>query len=204
MYINEAILSFVLVSVMAPIAIAFRAPENPVAVKPPVLVRTPTKVVVPDLLNHGEDASLSTTISNEKLMEVGKTIASQKFVKARHATERKQWGIDNEDCPSVEYWSDSRIHTFGNTGFLGALHAAMAPLSTKVIDMVAYDGQDVRSLVSCPTLSKLDSVSFQGSTSHYLLHRFSGGPQTFGNCSMQQGQGPRSMLWGGHQHSSVA
>ncbi len=31
-----------------------------------------------------------------------------------------------------EYWSRPDIHTFGNMGFGGALHAAMAPLATKV------------------------------------------------------------------------
>lgn len=31
-----------------------------------------------------------------------------------------------------EYWSRPDIHTFGNMGFGGALHAAMAPFATKV------------------------------------------------------------------------
>ncbi len=31
-----------------------------------------------------------------------------------------------------EYWSRPDIHTFGNVGFGGAVHAAMAPLATKV------------------------------------------------------------------------
>jgi hypothetical protein len=147
-YIRKTLLAFILV--MADFTIAFRAPENPIAVKPLVVVRKPTKAVVPDPPITGVDDSLDTTISKEKLMEVGKTIASQKFVKPRRATQRKKWGVENDESDRFEYWSDRRIHTFGNTGFLGALHAAMAPLSTKVIDMVAYDGQDVRSLVRCP------------------------------------------------------
>ena len=31
-----------------------------------------------------------------------------------------------------EYWARPDIHTFGNMGFGGAVHAAMAPLATKV------------------------------------------------------------------------
>jgi hypothetical protein len=150
MYINNPPLFLMLV--MTRFAMAFRAPENPVVVQPPIVVRKPTKAVVPDVLITGIESSNANTISNEKLLQVGKTMASQKFVKPRHATERKQWGVETDEFDGVEYWSDRRIHTFGNTGFLGALHAAMAPLSTKVIDMVAYDGQDVRSLVCCPIL----------------------------------------------------
>ena len=135
-------------------ATAFRAPENPVDVKVPVLKAPTTKTLpvstvapLPPIVEEDDDV-----ISNERLLQVGKTIAAQRFVKSRHATERKQWGVDkehaDEDLADVEYWFDSRIHTFGNTGFLGALHAAMAPISTKVIDMVAYDGQDVRAQVA--------------------------------------------------------
>lgn len=42
----------------------------------------------------------------------------------------------------------TQIHVFGNTGFLGAVHAAVAPLSTKIIDDAAYNGQDVRKVLS--------------------------------------------------------
>jgi hypothetical protein len=64
----------------------------------------------------------------------------------READSHKKWGVDNEyQC---EYWSDTRIHTLGNVGFMGALHAAMAPISTKMIDILAYDGIDIRQKVS--------------------------------------------------------
>ncbi|KAL7442827.1 hypothetical protein ACHAXH_009535 [Discostella pseudostelligera] len=43
-----------------------------------------------------------------------------------------------------EYWSRPDIHTFGNVGFGGAVHAAMAPIATKIIDVKAYGGVDVR------------------------------------------------------------
>lgn len=41
-----------------------------------------------------------------------------------------------------------KIHTLGNTGFFGAVHAAVGALSTKVIDKVAYKGRDVRTEVA--------------------------------------------------------
>ncbi|KAG7347769.1 methyltransferase type 11 domain containing protein [Nitzschia inconspicua] len=145
MYKNNSL--FALVLLVAPIA-AFRAPENPMVVKQPVVVKDSSRTLITTVPNIVDDATLTTTISQQKLADVGKTIASQRFVKPRHATERKVWGVDNEVDDHGEYWFDSRIHTFGNVGFLGALHAAMAPLSTKVIDVVAYDGKDVRSMVA--------------------------------------------------------
>ena len=45
------------------------------------------------------------------------------------------------------YWYDPRIHNLGNRGLMGGLHAAMAPLATRIIDQVAYDGVDVRASV---------------------------------------------------------
>ena len=40
------------------------------------------------------------------------------------------------------------------TGFGGAVHAAVAPLSTRIIDEAAYEGVDVRKMVGimCLTL----------------------------------------------------
>lgn len=42
------------------------------------------------------------------------------------------------------YWFNSKIHTFGNTGLFGAFHAAMAPFATLLIDEIAYEGENVR------------------------------------------------------------
>lgn len=63
----------------------------------------------------------------------------------RRASERKKWGVDNTN--QEEYWFDARIHTLGNCGFTGAVHAALAPLSTKLIDDIAYSGVDIRKQV---------------------------------------------------------
>ncbi len=44
----------------------------------------------------------------------------------------------------MEYWSRPDIHTFGNVGFGGALHAAMAPIATKVrYDLVTIASSSV-------------------------------------------------------------
>lgn len=73
-----------------------------------------------------------------------------------HATfHRKKWGVDNEYAH--EYWFNSRIHTLGNRGFWGAIHAAVSPIAVKLIDVKAYDGVDVRKKVRAKanTQSKL-------------------------------------------------
>ena len=52
------------------------------------------------------------------------------------------------DPPNYAYWFHPQIHTFGNTGLLGGLHAAVAPLVTLLIDVGAYDGENVRDKIS--------------------------------------------------------
>jgi trans-aconitate methyltransferase len=68
-----------------------------------------------------------------------------------HALEHKKWGTDNDHAE--EYWFDDRIHTLGNAGLGGGLHAALAPLSTKCIDIFAYSGVDIRAQVRVHTCS---------------------------------------------------
>jgi hypothetical protein len=45
---------------------------------------------------------------------------------------------------SEEYWFDHRIHSLGNTGFFGGLHAATAMIASKIIDIKAYGGTNMR------------------------------------------------------------
>jgi hypothetical protein len=59
---------------------------------------------------------------------------------------KKAVGID--DTHEAEYWFDARIHSLGNVGFTGALHAASAAFVSKLIDVNAYNGVDVRQQVS--------------------------------------------------------
>lgn len=46
-------------------------------------------------------------------------------------------GIENP----VPYWDDPRIHNFGNNNWISAV---AAPLATKMIDIAAYDGVNLR------------------------------------------------------------
>lgn len=54
----------------------------------------------------------------------------------------------HQNNTSIDYWERPDIHTLGNTGVGGSLHANVAPLVTKLIDLHAYKGKDVRSIVS--------------------------------------------------------
>ena len=42
------------------------------------------------------------------------------------------------------YPFNPNIHNLGNTGFSGTIHAELAPLFTKMIDIKAYDGRNIR------------------------------------------------------------
>ena len=50
-------------------------------------------------------------------------------------------------CALVPYWKDPRIHNMGNVGLRGGVHAVLAPVATRIIDRVAYGGEDVRETV---------------------------------------------------------
>lgn len=56
------------------------------------------------------------------------------------------------------YWMNSRIHVLGNTGPGGWIHAAIAPLATRVIDQVAHGGVNVRKRVLGQIPSKFRAV----------------------------------------------
>lgn len=61
--------------------------------------------------------------------------------------------------PAPPYWFDPRIHNLGNAGLLGGFHAAIAPLCTFLIDLLAYKGVDARAAVHqtiAPGLSVVD------------------------------------------------
>ncbi len=73
------------------------------------------------------------------------SVPTQPPLHKRHANLHKRWGVDNNPD---DYWFDARIHTFGNTGFLGGFHAFAAPLATWIIDNAAYDGRSVRTEIA--------------------------------------------------------
>jgi len=42
------------------------------------------------------------------------------------------------------YYYDRRIHNLGNIGFPGKIHAESALMSTRVIDIIRYNGVNIR------------------------------------------------------------
>lgn len=128
---------------------AFRAPENSVGLKGLKTSLVVQKPVATPVRTPSDDDLIRNIITLESLEQVGKAVTADGL--ARDASVRKRWEIVVDKAPSDyvdQYWYNPTIHTFGNIGFFGGLHAAMAPLSTRIIDNVAYDGEDVRSTVA--------------------------------------------------------
>lgn len=132
---------FALFVVMAPsTSSAFRPPENPTGLTgiPSVGTKSSTQV-----------APSKNVITPETMQGVIKAATAETH--ARELTLRKRWelGIGTK-APDYEeeYWFNPTIHNFGNIGFLGSIHAVLAPVSTKIIDILAYDGDNIRNRVS--------------------------------------------------------
>ena len=89
-------------------------------------------------------------------------------VAERHASKHNKWGVDKD--AEDEYWFNQKIHTLGNTGFTGAFHAAIAPLSTYMIDALAYKGVNIRHMVR--VLGPLRVVVLRSSTPLISLSAF--------------------------------
>lgn len=83
--------------------------------------------------------------SERPLPSLAMSIKAKYVMPKTNFVPRKILGLD--DNPS-EYWFNNRIHTLGNTGLLGGLHAVLAPFATKLIDDKAYDGVDLRALMA--------------------------------------------------------
>lgn len=56
-----------------------------------------------------------------------------------------------------EWWNNSVIHSFGNTGVGGKFHAHLAPHVTHMIDNKAYDGTNIRREISDHVVSKIQN-----------------------------------------------
>jgi ubiquinone/menaquinone biosynthesis C-methylase UbiE len=67
------------------------------------------------------------------------------------------------------YWFHPQIHTFGNAGPLGALHASVAPLATKLIDVAAYEGENVRDQVARELSTALPFSARKSMNKHDVL-----------------------------------
>lgn len=56
----------------------------------------------------------------------------------------------------MPYWDDPRIHSLGNNNWISAV---AAPIATKIIDLAAYDGIDLRKKILIDSnITKADSV----------------------------------------------
>lgn len=79
-------------------------------------------------------------------LPLSKSISTQEEIPVTRKLQRRRlWGVDDDPA---EYWFHNQIHSFGNIGFFGMFHALMAPIATTIIDNAAYDGQDVRMMIS--------------------------------------------------------
>jgi hypothetical protein len=148
------------------------------------------------------------TISSEVLDEPSKHLKSERTRGSKHLKSgRRKWkrGIRYVRHKSPhEYWFDQRIHTLGNTGVTGALHAAIAALSTRVIDVLAYDGMDIRQevsnnacLVSALVLTQSNSLTVSPSS-------FQDWASALRDSHQRQGQSSRPLLWSRNLHASAS
>ena len=64
-------------------------------------------------------AVVSSTTNNNKVSTTLAASTATPVVANKRAVVHKRWGIDNTN--EDEYWYDSRIHTLGNCGFMGAV-----------------------------------------------------------------------------------
>lgn len=42
------------------------------------------------------------------------------------------------------YYNNPKIHSLGNTGFFGKIHAELAPIATEGINLISYNGRNIR------------------------------------------------------------
>lgn len=97
--------------------------------------------VKPDGGNAITDHAVETKLKTPKPIDTSPFSADPSSTKLPAVSERVDPG-------PKEYWYHPAIHTFGNAGIFGGLHAAVAPLFTKVIDISAYDGKPVREAIA--------------------------------------------------------
>ena len=108
------------------------------------------------------------TSQKMKTTSIKSTTMASSSIQPKTSIRLPQWNLDQNS--DKDYWFDNRIHTLGNVGFWGAVHAAMAPVSTKMIDVFAHGGIDVRGVVSMLDITWILDQR-QSSNICSLLHR---------------------------------
>lgn len=51
---------------------------------------------------------------------------------------------------NVPYYYNPKMHSFGNIGFGGKIHATIAPYASRAIDILRYDGRNIREEIMQP------------------------------------------------------
>lgn len=59
---------------------------------------------------------------------------------------------------TVPYYYNPKMHTFGNIGFGGKIHSTLAPYASRVIDILRYDGNNIREEIMKPYLDKNKTI----------------------------------------------
>ena len=59
---------------------------------------------------------------------------------------------------NVPYYYNPKMHSFGNIGLGGKFHAFTAPYATKAIDILRYDGINIREEITQPYVNKNKTI----------------------------------------------
>lgn len=71
---------------------------------------------------------------------------SNSFLESKKLWQPTDTGEDRGQW-DAEYWNHPHIHGFGNTGWEGSVHARLAPMVTRLIDRMAYNGMNAREVI---------------------------------------------------------
>jgi SAM-dependent methyltransferase len=66
--------------------------------------------------------------------------------------------INPADPGPPNYWFHPKMHSFGNHGPLGAVHATVAPYVTKLIDVGSYNGENIRDHIAMDLKTKVNKA----------------------------------------------
>lgn len=59
---------------------------------------------------------------------------------------------------NVPYYYNPNIHNFGNVGFRGKVHAQLANIATKTIDLMRYNGRNIRKEIYKPYINNNKTI----------------------------------------------
>ena len=59
---------------------------------------------------------------------------------------------------SVPYYYNPKMHSFGNIGLGGKIHATLAPYASRAIDFIRYDGKNIREEIMQPYVEQNKTI----------------------------------------------